>query len=925
MNEFKTALKEYQELQYIAKNHVDEMIFLLDKVNSFKSGISSIEESIQMSLENPSEEYDFISPIFNNYMQGIHKTLLLYNEQVTVPLKKNIEYFNTEVNSNINSFNQIKTNLIESKQKVIKTKDDYYKFIESNKNIKKEKDDQKELFKAKKDNFAQLYKYEVNKMNETITKHNIKYNEILKNLDEINTCSNSIVKKILTKFSKNIENIGKIFIKLSDDINESINTNNEKLENKRFISQIDDITKKRFNFETFEEYGEKKEEKINIEKLGQNKPQEDEKESNKNKNEKVDKSLYFKRLMSLPRKGFDDFEVIDSPIEIMDLEKMNKHINELTNIIKKLASEEELTPTEITQLINILKEDPPENKQTFSFIFLTKIKKFHNNRVINFKNRQNFIHLANIMNNICIKEDNFKTFNAIIEVSKMIKYENLFMFCMIQKKNQFFSTKTFWLKVIQDNLIDNLNIHVNKLLTNKVKINNNKINNNNNKNIKKNLLLSIGLDKEILNYDKLNDQQKNYLDIFAYEMISKILSKRIPAMCSFLVPEFTSIEIITHYYKLFNFDKATIYYFQNLLGAKNIKNTSSLKKNTDAAKKKKTMFNNIFIISCTLKFLPKTEIINLFHLNKVYKPQLDKKIFKFLLSNENLSIEKRLELWGIILKVKDTMNLITYQEVKQTMKERIDEHLIVPKCQEDRNIETIRVDLIRTQFINKSQEHIEKVGWVLKCLNFIKPDVGYCQGMNILALFFYQLLDYDEEKTFYYMFAFERESKYEEIFKDDLYMLKLFFIVLDKIINLYKPEIYYKFLDTYLSTNIYSTPWFVTLFTNINSVFEKKNAPKYVIMVFESFIVDGWSAIFNSGFTLCKYYFDKIMKIEGDLLINFMIKDLIDQDIVNNENFQLIKEIYNKNSEQINELLISKLVKITKYENAHSYLTKKDS
>ena len=237
-------------------------------------------------------------------------------------------------------------------------------------------------------------------------------------------------------------------------------------------------------------------------------------------------------------------------------------------------------------------------------------------------------------------------------------------------------------------------------------------------------------------------------------------------------------------------------------------------------------------------------------------------------------------------------------------------------------MDTIDVDLIRTPYISKHKEDKEKLGWVLKCLNYAKPDVGYCQGMNYLGLFFYQLLNKDEEKTFNFLFALETGTKYEDIFLDDLRMLKIFFIVLDKVINLYKPEIYYKFVDSNLSTNIYSTPWFVTLFSNVNCVFEQKDATKYTLMVMENFIIDGWSAIFNSGFTLTKYYFDKIMKIEEEKLYNFMIKEICDSEIVKNENFSEIKEIYAKNAENINEFLISKLIKITRYEKVNNFLTK---
>ena len=912
MNDYKTALKEYQELQYIIKNQLNDLLFLLDKANSFKSGMISIEEHINLSQGNTSDEFFFINPIFNNYSQEIHNIFLSYNEQITMPLKNFIENFTFATNNCLNSFNQIKLSLIESKQKVIKARDEYYNYIKSNQNNEKNKGDQNELFKAKKGNYSQLYKYEINKMNEIISKNNKKYDDIFKTLEGINTGANSIVKNILNRFVKTIGNIGNIFIKLSEHLNAGLNTNLKNIENNiRYLSQIDEQSKMRFGLETFEEYEDKnkKEEILKVEN-NENKETIEKKDENK-------KTVNLKRIISLPRKGFDDFEIIEGPLEVMDVEKMKEHIKQLKEIIKKLASVDELLPSEITKLINILKEDTFESNETFSYIFLKKIKEFYKNRVINFKNRQNFIHLANVMNNLCIKEDNTKTFNAIIEVSQMIKYENLFMYCMIQRKNHFFSTKTFWLRVIQDNLINDINNYCKKLLSQK----SNK-NDNNGKNQESHLLVNIGLDKNIINYNNLNEQHKKSLDKYASESICIILSKALPGMCSFLVPEFISINIIRHYCKLFNLDSNTFKYFQNILEAKNIKNTLDLKNNNEKSKRKKDMFNMIFIISCTLKYLPKNEIINLFPLSKTLKPYIEKKIFKFFLSNKNLTIEKRIEIWGIMLKVKSTIEYINYKTIKNLMKERLEKKEVIVKSQEYKNLDTIEVDLIRTPFINKHKEHMEKVRWVLRCLNYSKPDVGYCQGMNLLALFFYQLLDYDEEKTFYFMFSLEMESKYQDIFLDDLRMLKIYFIVLDKLINLYKPEIYYKFIDSYISTNIFSTPWFVTLFTNVESIFEKKNAPKYVLMVMENFILDGWSAIFNSGYTLTRYYFDKIMNIEGDILITFMIKDLCNEDIVKNENFDKIEEHYNKNSEMINELLISKLVKITRYENTHSFIKK---
>ena len=66
---------------------------------------------------------------------------------------------------------------------------------------------------------------------------------------------------------------------------------------------------------------------------------------------------------------------------------------------------------------------------------------------------------------------------------------------------------------------------------------------------KSNIFINNGLDKEIHNFNNLNEEQMKSLEKFAYENICIILSESIPGMCSFLVPEFISIDIIKQYAK----------------------------------------------------------------------------------------------------------------------------------------------------------------------------------------------------------------------------------------------------------------------------------------------------------------------------------------------------------------------------------------
>ena len=61
----------------------------------------------------------------------------------------------------------------------------------------------------------------------------------------------------------------------------------------------------------------------------------------------------------------------------------------------------------------------------------------------------------------------------------------------------------------------------------------------------------------------------------------------------------------------------------------------------------------------------------------------------------------------------------------------------------------IENDVLRTLFAQKSNEHTNNLKSILNSFVIAYPDIGYCQGMNFVASFLYQLLDYNEEETFY--------------------------------------------------------------------------------------------------------------------------------------------------------------------------------
>ena len=55
--------------------------------------------------------------------------------------------------------------------------------------------------------------------------------------------------------------------------------------------------------------------------------------------------------------------------------------------------------------------------------------------------------------------------------------------------------------------------------------------------------------------------------------------------------------------------------------------------------------------------------------------------------------------------------------------------------------------------------------------------------------------------------------------------------------------------------------------------------------------------------------------MKGDVLMDFMVNNFGQDEITNEDKFEIIKKEYIKNSFLINDSLISKLLKIVKYEN----------
>ena len=158
MSDYQSNERECLDLKYNSQEFIEKLSFLSNVLDSFKDSIASLEENAKQIIGDSSEEYEFIIPILKDYINGIQQCSLKHKEYVTNPFQFIIEMYKKEADKNLSLFNQMKSNIIESKQKLLKSKKDYYNYIKSyekNRNnlkssVIKSKEDQDKLFKEKK-------------------------------------------------------------------------------------------------------------------------------------------------------------------------------------------------------------------------------------------------------------------------------------------------------------------------------------------------------------------------------------------------------------------------------------------------------------------------------------------------------------------------------------------------------------------------------------------------------------------------------------------------------------------------------------------------------------------------------------------------------------------------------------------------------
>ena len=869
---------EFAMLQNLAKKNILE----INKINSFFKIFRSLFEEQINSLNNKLKDFNLdnnnsvLSVYLNDIIEYYKKFISDYKNNILKiqnELINSIESFKTNQDSIYKENNNELNELIlyfNNNQKILNNSifnyyKSYYNAQEEEKNLIKKKkanininEDESELIikdKMEARNNEMIYKYDIKKYN--------------KELDNI------IDKYLKIKLKIETAEKGRIsFIKASFDKQKSVFKNISNL--------INNYIEKKENFS--DEFSKKIEkEKINeISKLS-----EDIKKSIKLKTKKfVSAELIFNK-----QENYNIFIKncsFDINVKIEKTEN-NKFYNKL---IDELLGEDDVPKEKISRLIEIFKyeKENENNEKEFLDVLVGK-----NKSSLKFQNLKNLELLATPMSYISLKHNsifsgNFEINFQIIFIAERFFYQNKVnnnkvYLSAILSKNKLFKTKLFWQNVIELKLVKKLEDDISRLknvsapnekrksilgiLGNKMGLNNNK----NNSFLSKMRIMPL-----IKNYNSLEQNKLILLDKMASNEMYLILKKSIENFSNFNFPSIQSLDLISNIsreYKLSNeqINYLVIYYKVSNHTIRKLLPHEKNKENNDIIEEinSNEKIRNIKLLSNCIQFLDYKDYNNLLLTSKYYNQRLKKKIYKYILRQENTSIKIRLQIWSNILKIKELKQKYNYREILNNAND--------PKIKRE-----IDLDVRRTN-VEEAQKDLHKLNItnILYAVSSINFGVKYVQGMNSIVALLYEL--FGEEEAFYIFLSFFHYTQYILIFDKNLTKLNEFFYVFNRIISLSEPELSSWFNINGVNVNFFATPWFITLFTGSHQNLRgDKDNKKLLIRIIDNFITSGWKSMMVVGCSLLHSFEQKLMNMKYEDILELLINGMLKSEFFMTEN-----------------------------------------
>ena len=543
-----------------------------------------------------------------------------------------------------------------------------------------------------------------------------------------------------------------------------------------------------------------------------------------------------------------------------------------------------------------------------------------------YKNFDNFIFANNLLNmishncknNISYKDKNedfkenykyYEILDNIINIGDKSFIENKFMSSLL-KDSQFINNIKILKSCFKCQLITLIKNYLNKNdkstnnIQNIINLFRNKTGVSSYQNF--DFITNLQIDKYLENYNKLNTNEKNNFNNYDLpKIVHETMKKYVFYMANYNVPYIDVLNFIKEinedfpfikdeYWSFYlDYYKASLYSIKKQMAIpeskitdiktkkkiKYIKNLNPKENDNDNIINREYNIKQekkiIIILKNSISFLNNNDKRNLLCLNKGIK--MSKYIYKNLLKEKNLSLEKHIKIWKIILKCSKIKSL-NYTEL----------------CKNNEKIEYYKVildDTKRTALKAKNKDESKDIIKNILCCSVKanKSKIKYCQGMNFLAAFLYDITS-NEEESFLLLTSLIDNTLLAKIYDHKFELLNSYFYILDRLIFLFLPKISQKFKEVQVNIDCFASSYFLTLFSNVYII--SFSAEKIIIFIIDDFINKGWKVVFKAILAILKFNEKEIMEKNNDEVVNYIVHDLKKSEIFLEENFDKFVNYY---------------------------------
>ena len=315
--------------------------------------------------------------------------------------------------------------------------------------------------------------------------------------------------------------------------------------------------------------------------------------------------------------------------------------------------------------------------------------------------------------------------------------------------------------------------------------------------------------------------------------------------------------------------------------------------------------NNKKIYISIITYLEYKDIISLRTSNKYFYSVLNSKITLKIYALKGLihTPENRLLFYNSCINIKKLFNSLKKELIEYKIESNIYNNILkIAEESKDSNKKYLHVcdeisrDINRTFYTTKFVEGNGKkmLFNILKALAFIRPEIGYCQGMNFIAGALINLID-NEEKCFWIFLSFIDNFEMNFLYLKNMPDYSIRVYQLKFYIKEYFPDLALHFKKNQINPDIFFSKWILTIFSNYLSF-------DILYNVWDVFILDKWKALFKFCLMILNSMKDKLINMDLITFSKFIKDNKNNSSLINFEEFSKHYKDYKITNRQLNEL-----------------------